>query len=77
MYYDEETGTVNFVAGLLIGAVIGASLALLSAPQSGKRTRRRIVRAVTDATDVAGGKWTDLADELQGAVRAGRKRIRF
>jgi hypothetical protein len=38
MYYDEESGALNFVAGMLLGAVIGASLALLTAPQSGRKT---------------------------------------
>src|SRR5687768_6689428 len=51
MYYDDESGAVTFVAGLLLGAVLGASLALLAAPQSGKKTRRRILRAVSSARD--------------------------
>ena len=75
MYYDDESGAVTFVAGLLLGAVLGASLALMIAPQSGKKTRRRILRAVTSARDVAGDRWEDLTDDVQGAVRAGRKRI--
>jgi hypothetical protein len=57
MYYDEESGAVNFVAGMLLGAVLGASLALLTAPQ--------------------GERWEDLTDEVQDAVKAGRKRIRL
>jgi gas vesicle protein len=77
MYYDEESGALNFVAGLLIGAVMGASLAFLTAPQSGRKTRKRLVRAVSQARDTAGDRWEDLADEVQGAVRASRKRIRL
>ncbi|HSJ08884.1 MAG TPA: YtxH domain-containing protein [Longimicrobiales bacterium] len=77
MYYDEESGAVTFVAGLLLGTVIGASLALLTAPQSGKKTRKRLIRAVSTARDSAGDRWEDLADEVQGAVKAGRRRIRL
>jgi gas vesicle protein len=77
MYYEDESGAVNFVAGLLLGAVIGASLALVTAPQSGRKTRKRLVRAVSTVRDSAEDHWDDLSDELQGAVKAGRKRIRL
>ena len=65
MYYDDESRAVNFFAGMVLGAVIGASLALLTAPQSGKRTRRRLLRAVGTARDSAGARWRDLADDMQ------------
>ena len=74
MYYDDEPGAVNFIAGLFLGAVVGVTLTLLAAPQSGKRTRKRIVRAVTSARSAAGDRWEDLAHEVQ---RVGRKRIRL
>jgi hypothetical protein len=77
MYYDEESGALNFVAGLFLGAMIGASLALLTAPQSGRKTRKRLIRAVATARETAGDRWEDVADEVQGAVKAGRKRIRL
>lgn len=77
MYYDEDTGAINFVAGVLLGAVLGASLALLTAPQSGRKTRKRLIRAVSSARETAGDRWEDLTDEVQDAVRAGRKRIRL
>lgn len=77
MYYDEDSGALNFVAGMLLGAVIGASLALLTAPQSGRKMRKRLVRAVSTAREGAADRWDDLADEVQDAVRAGRKRIRL
>ncbi|NJD10017.1 MAG: YtxH domain-containing protein [Gemmatimonadetes bacterium] len=75
MYYDEESGTLRFITGLLIGAVLGAGVALLVAPRSGQRTRQRIVRAVEGARDSAADRWQDLTDEAKEAVRAGRRRI--
>jgi gas vesicle protein len=77
MYYDDESGALNFVAGLLLGAVVGASLALLTAPQSGRKTRKRLVRAVSTARESAADRWDDLSDEVQDVVRASRKRIRL
>lgn len=77
MYYDEESATVSFLSGLVVGVAIGAGLALLLAPQSGRRTRRRLVRSVEGVTDRATGRWDDVTDDLRGAVRSGRKKIKF
>ena len=62
---------------VLLGAVIGASLALLTAPQSGKRTRKRLIRAVSSAGSVAGDRWGDLSEDVRGAVSRGRRRVRL
>lgn len=77
MYYDEDSGAIHFIAGMFLGALVGVSLALLAAPQSGKRTRKRLVRAVSTARTAAGDRWEDLADQVQRAQQAGRKRIRL
>jgi gas vesicle protein len=59
MYYEKDSGVTNFVAGMLVGAVLGAGIALLSAPDSGKATRTRIVRRVR-------GPHEDSHDEDEG-----------
>ena len=83
MYYEKESGSLNFVAGLAMGAILGASVALLTAPQSGKRTRRRIVQAVEAARDNVGDGWDEtsvrgrrLARRARLAARRGRRRLR-
>jgi gas vesicle protein len=43
MYYEEESGATGFVAGMLVGAIIGATIALLAAPQSGRALRTRVI----------------------------------
>jgi hypothetical protein len=56
-----------FVAGIAIGAILGASAALLWAPASGEETRQRIgrrVRGLDDEDDV----WDQLAAELERAA---------
>ena len=75
MSYEEEYSGVSFVSGLLLGVAIGAGVALLLAPQSGRRTRRALVRSVEDLSDSATERWDDVTDELRSAVRSGRKKL--
>lgn len=73
--YEEDYSAVSFVSGLFLGAAIGAGVALLLAPQSGRRTRRALARSVEDVADSAAERWEDMADELRAAVRSQRKRL--
>lgn len=77
-YEDDEAGT-HFLAGVLIGAVLGAAAAILMAPQSGHRTRRRIKRVAGDLRVGATDRWEDLADDLKQrvdeTVKTARKRL--
>jgi len=68
MEYDHETQVVNFISGLLIGAVIGAGVALLTAPESGRRTRRKITRAAGDIRATTTDRLEDLAEDVKGRV---------
>lgn len=77
MYYDEDSGAVSFFAGVLLGAVLGASIALLAAPSDGRKTRKRLVRAVSGARSAAEDRWDDIAGDVRSAVKAGRKRVRL
>lgn len=65
-----------FAMGLAIGALLGAGVALLTAPQSGATTRRLIRRQVSDLTEDAGDVWGDLGAELRHVVNRGRRRLR-
>jgi gas vesicle protein len=60
----------------VIGALIGASAALLLAPASGEETRAIIRRQARLARFRAGDKWDDLADQLTNMTRRGRRRAR-
>jgi len=63
-------------AGLLVGAIVGVSVALLFAPQSGIETRTAIRRRARVAKHRAGDAWGDLSDELAAVARRGRRRAR-
>ena len=79
MEYDSDAQVLNFVSGLVLGAVIGAGIALLMAPEPGRKTRRRIQKGAevlgTQATD----RWDELADDVKErvdqAVKGARKRF--
>ncbi|MDH3296751.1 MAG: YtxH domain-containing protein [Gemmatimonadota bacterium] len=67
MEHEEIHDAATFIAGLTIGALIGTVSAILLAPQSGKRTRRRIARKA--------GEWSETAAEKVGEVRDETSRI--
>lgn len=77
MEYDDELHPFSFVSGLALGTLIGAGVALLLAPQSGRRTRRRIARAAEDLGDEARDRFEDAADDVrrhaEHAVRAAER----
>lgn len=79
MDYDDDANAVNFVAGFLLGAIVGAGIALLTAPDSGHRTRRRIRRVAGDLKDTAGDQIEDFAEDVKArvddAVRGARKKL--
>lgn len=60
----QQIGT--FVAGLGIGAVVGAAVALLWAPGSGEETRGRIRRKFSRGGDDS--LWDSLGQELKRAA---------
>jgi gas vesicle protein len=76
MYYEDDSRGTNFLTGLLLGAVLGVGVALLVAPQSGRRMRRSLGRLASSARDRAGERWEDLSDEVRSAVMAGRRRMK-
>jgi gas vesicle protein len=53
MVFDDGD---EFVLGVVIGALIGAGVALILAPDSGRRTRRRIRRSAEDLSEAAGDR---------------------
>jgi gas vesicle protein len=68
MSEGSEDQLVGFVAGLLLGAAIGATAALLSAPQSGRRTRKKIGRAALEIRKSTGDRFDEVAEDVRTRV---------
>jgi len=68
--------------GFVVGALVGAGIALLFAPEAGHKTRRRLVDAGKQWGDaardtLAEGRETagKLAEEAKSVIEAGRERL--
>jgi hypothetical protein len=57
-----------FTAGIAVGAILGATVALLLAPASGDQTRHSIARRVRRFGGEDDDVWEDLAEELELAA---------
>ena len=75
MTHESEGGTRTFAAGLLIGALVGAGVALLFAPQSGDDTRRLIQRKAKRLTADARDRFDDVKDRVRDARRRAEEAI--
>lgn len=61
------------VVWFLAGAAIGATVALLFAPQSGVETRRRIKQKASEGRDALGETGRDLADRGKDLFEKGKR----
>jgi len=79
MDQNHERQVANFISGLLLGAIIGAGVALLTAPRPGRKTRKRLRRAAVGMRHTATDQLDHLADEVKGkvdeVVRSARGRL--
>ncbi|MCG8468896.1 MAG: YtxH domain-containing protein [Gemmatimonadetes bacterium] len=66
---DDARQALSFLSGVALGALIGAGIALLVAPWSGRRTRRHIVRVAEDLSDGAGEGLDEARSEARRAAR--------
>jgi hypothetical protein len=74
--YEEErdwrgAGILSF--GIIAGALVGAGVALLLAPQSGEETRERLANRARRLGSRADASWDDLRDELRRLHRRSRR----
>ncbi len=74
------SSTGSTLIGFALGAVVGAGIALLLAPDSGKRTRQRLAstaqrlgRDAEHTLDQAHDTITELGTDAQSAMKAGRE----
>jgi gas vesicle protein len=65
---SEAQDLIPFSLGIVLGAAVGAGVALLLAPQSGRKTRKLISRNAEHLRDRASDRWDELADEVRDRV---------
>jgi gas vesicle protein len=85
--YNNQNGDMreldrgaSSVIGFMVGAAIGAGIALLLAPDSGRETRRRLGQtarrwstSMKDGVETARGRVDDLKSDVRTAVASGRE----
>lgn len=64
MFCSNDDRTRSILVALVVGGLVGAGVALLLAPQSGKRTRQQIADLAEDLKDYA----TDLTEKVRTKV---------
>lgn len=64
MFCTDDDRTRSILVALVVGGLVGAGLALLLAPQSGRRTRQQIADLAEDLRDYA----TDLTGKVRSQV---------
>lgn len=65
MNNNKETNNLAMLAAFVLGGLVGASIALLTAPRSGKETREEIGRWVGETTDKARDKVKELYSQAR------------
>jgi gas vesicle protein len=72
---EEKSVVVNFLAGLGLGALIGAATALLLAPKSGEETRQDIASRADDIKKKANQVVQDLSESSEELVKKSKELI--
>ncbi len=73
---ERDWGKVGgFGAGIVVGVLIGAGVALFLAPQTGKALRSGIARGAHRMRSRADDAFDALRDELRTAARRGRRKL--
>lgn len=75
MAEDQDAREIGmFVAGAAFGALVGAGVALMYAPQSGRRTRGKIRRSAEDLAERAEEKVDHVREDARRAARDVREK---
>jgi gas vesicle protein len=70
---NQDNEGASSVAWFITGAVIGATVAVLYTPRSGRDTRRILTERTQQSRDVLSGTGKDLVDAGKDMFERGRK----
>jgi gas vesicle protein len=69
----NESESMNRIAWFLTGAIIGATVAILYAPKSGRDTRQLLTRRAQEGKDAVAETTMDLVESGKEMFERGRK----
>jgi gas vesicle protein len=69
---DERCSSGNVVLAFVLGGIVGAGIALLMAPQSGRETREKIKEFADETRKKAGDYAGQVKDKVSSAVESGK-----
>lgn len=72
MNNDEKLGML--VVGIFLGGLIGSTIALLYAPTSGKKLRKKIADKTDGIIDDAHELYDNSKEKAEGLVKEGKKK---
>ncbi len=73
---ERAFDTTTFVTGLIVGAAVGAGLALLFAPASGEHTRKVIRKRARGLGKDASRGWDSAREEARRTFREKKEALR-
>jgi gas vesicle protein len=73
---EREWDSTSFLTGILVGAAVGAGIALLFAPGSGEETRRLVRKKARALSRETGEEYLSVRDETRKAIREKKEALR-
>lgn len=73
----EKSGNNNiggFVAGILIGGILGGAIAILFAPMAGRKLRRKISNATDEILEDVSGYVETGKEKAEDLIKEGKKK---
>ena len=75
-HHDESShGSGGMLAGIVIGALLGAGIALLAAPRSGEESRRYLSKRARSVRDDAVDRFDDASRRARRELQRRRRRM--
>lgn len=67
--------TICSIVYFLLGGLVGAAVAILTTPKTGKETRQQITDLAEDVKDKVGDYYEDVKDSVSSALKHGKGSI--
>ncbi len=68
---DYRSSSASWLLSFVLGGLVGAAVALLWAPKSGRQTREHIKDVAQDAKEKAGDYYGQMRDKVSSAMQKG------